>query len=84
MALNIKNEETYRLAQKLSKLTGESMTTATTKAIQERLARVSQTSRASLAQRLLAIGEDCAAHLKEPFKSAKHEDLLYDELRLPR
>jgi hypothetical protein len=32
----------------------------------------------SLADRLLAIGRDCAARLKEPFRSADHGDLLYD------
>jgi hypothetical protein len=37
-----------------------------------------------LADRLLKLGKDCAAHLKEPFKSADHADLLYDEQGLPR
>ena len=32
----------------------------------------------------LAIGKDCAARLKEPFRSADHGDLLYDERGLPR
>ncbi len=36
-----------------------------------------------LAERLLAIGKDCAPHLKEPFRSAEHGDLLYDERGLP-
>jgi antitoxin VapB len=31
-----------------------------------------------------AIGKDCAARLKEPFRSADHADLLYDEHGLPR
>ena len=38
----------------------------------------------SLADRLLAIGKDCAAHLKEPFRSSEHGDLLYDQGGLPR
>jgi antitoxin VapB len=37
-----------------------------------------------LADRLLAIGKDCAARLKEPFRSADPGDLLYDERGLPR
>ena len=37
MSLNIKNEETYRLAQELAQLTGESMTAAVTEAVRERL-----------------------------------------------
>ena len=40
--------------------------------------------RVGLAQRLLAIGKDCAAHLKEPFRSVEHGDLLYDERGLPK
>ncbi len=36
-----------------------------------------------LAQRLLAIGRDCAQYLQEPFRSADHGDLLYDERGLP-
>jgi antitoxin VapB len=37
-----------------------------------------------LSDRLLKIGEDCAAHLKEPFRSVDHGDLLYDERGLPK
>jgi antitoxin VapB len=32
----------------------------------------------------LAIGDDCARHLKEPFRSADHDTLLYDDRGLPR
>jgi antitoxin VapB len=32
-----------------------------------------------LASRLLEIGKDCAAHLKEPFRSVDHSELLYQE-----
>jgi hypothetical protein len=32
----------------------------------------------SLADRMLAIGRDCASRLKEPFLSVDHADLLYD------
>ncbi len=37
-----------------------------------------------LAERLLKIGKDCAAHLKEPFLTVDHGDLLYDEQGLPK
>jgi antitoxin VapB len=84
MGLNIKNREAHQLAEELSKLTGESMTTAVTIALRERLARVRQQQGLSLADRLLAIGRDCAPRLKEPFRSADHGDLLYDERGLPR
>jgi len=84
MSLNIKNEETYRLARELSSLTGESMTQAVTEALRERLLRRRSDRRGSLADRLLAIGADCAARLPEPYRSAEHGDLLYDERGLPR
>lgn len=35
--LNIKNKETYKLAQELSKITGKSMTFAVTEAVREKL-----------------------------------------------
>jgi antitoxin VapB len=84
MAINIKNEETQRLARQLSKLTGESMTTAVTEAVRERLERVRSKGGNGLAERILKIGRDCAAHLKEPFRSKDHGELLYDEKGLPR
>ena len=84
MGLNIKNREAHQLAEELSKLTGESMTTAVTIALRERLARVRQQQGLGLADRLLAIGKDCAVHLKEPFRSADHGEILYDERGLPR
>jgi antitoxin VapB len=84
MGLNIKNTETHRLVQELAALTGESMTAAVTEAVRERLDRVRRERSVSLAERLLAIGKDCAAHLKEPFQSIDHGDLLYDERGLPR
>jgi hypothetical protein len=55
------------------------MTTAVTIALRERLNRVRQQKRLGLADRLLAIGKDCAVRLKEPFRSADHGEILYDE-----
>jgi antitoxin VapB len=37
-----------------------------------------------LSDRLLEIGRDCATRLKEPFRSADHGDLLYDEKGMPK
>ncbi|MFZ2078221.1 MAG: type II toxin-antitoxin system VapB family antitoxin [Xanthobacteraceae bacterium] len=82
MGLNIKNDETCRLVEELAKLTGETLTGAVTQAVRERLDRLQRER--GLADRLLRIGKDCAAHLKEPFRSADHGDLLYDERGLPR
>ena len=69
MGLNIKNEETHQLARELAERTGETMTAAVTTAVRERLERVRREQGDSLADRLLAIGRDCAARLREPFRS---------------
>lgn len=37
-----------------------------------------------LAERLLVIGGDCAAHLKESFRTTDHGEMLYDDHELPR
>ena len=84
MSLNIKNRETYRLVLELAKRTGETMTAAVTIAVRERLDRIRSEQGAGLAERLLRIGQDCAKRLKEPYRSANHEDLLYDDRGLPR
>ena len=84
MSLNIKNEQAHKLAQQLAKASGETMTEAVTKAVRERLERVRRERGVALSERLLEIGKDCAAHLKEPFRSIDHGRLLYDEEGLPR
>jgi len=84
MSLNIKNKDAHKLAQRLARLTGESLTEAVTEAVRERLKRVQDKHAAKLSDRLLEIGRDCATHLKEPFRSADHGDLLYDEEGLPK
>jgi len=84
MSLNIKNEETHRLAQELARETGESMTAAVDKAVRERLARVRGIKGNGLAERLLKIGRECAVHLKEPYRSIDHGEMLYDEKGLPK
>jgi antitoxin VapB len=84
MSMNIKNEEAYRLTKELSKRTGESLTTAVTEAVRERLDRVRREQGGDLADRLLAIGRGCAAHLKEPFRTIEHGTLLYDDQGLPK
>ena len=84
MGLNIKNPETHRLAEELAARTGESMTAAVTTAVRERLQRVRREQSDSLSDRMLAIGKDCAKRLKEPYRSADHGELLYDDRGLPR
>ena len=82
--MNIKNKETYRLTKQLSELTGESLTTAITEAVRERLDRVRRERGVDLAERLLLIGRDCAAHLRQPFRTVNHADMLYDDRGLPK
>ena len=84
MAMNIKNPEAERLTKELASITGESLTAAITAAVRERLKRVRLEHGAGLAERLIAIGEDCASRLKDPFRYAEHGDLLYDDHGLPR
>jgi antitoxin VapB len=84
MSLIIKTKEAQRLARELAALTGESVTSAVTEALRERLDRVRQLRIGGLANRLLAIGKDCAARLREPFRLIDHDNLLYDEHGLPR
>jgi len=83
VSLNIKNAETHELVQELAALTGETQTMAVTVAVRERLERVRHLREVSLADRLLAIGRDTAPRLREPFRTAEHGDLLYDERGLP-
>jgi len=84
MGMNIKNKEAYRLTKQLSKLTGESLTTAVTESVRERLDRIRCERGVDLADRLLVIGRDCAAHLKKTFRTIDHDKMLYDERGLPK
>ena len=89
MGLTIKDDEAQQLAEELAALTGESMSTAVTQALRERLDRLrgeqdGEQNGGRLAERLLAIGRNCASRLKEPYRSAEHGDLLYDDKGLPR
>ena len=81
-SLNLKSGETYSLASRVSKLTGESMTEAVTIALQERLDRLEP--QGSLADQLMAIGADCAKRLSPRVKRLDHATLLYDKAGLPK
>jgi antitoxin VapB len=54
------------------------------RAVRERLERVHDTKKDSLAERLLEIGRECAPLWKEPYRSADHGELLYDEKGWPK
>ena len=83
MHLNIKNDEAHRLATELARCTGESLTTAVTIALRERLDRERRrSSRAGIASSLLALAEGFAAQPERDTRSAD-EILGYDENGLP-
>ena len=86
MALNLKDPETHRLARELARATGKSMREAVTEAIRLRLeqVRASSDEGETWYADLLAIADDVAAHLPEPYRSATVDELLYDEHGLPR
>ncbi len=84
MSLNIKNEEAHRFARELAECTGESMATAVTRAVRERLDRVRKRRGMSKVERILKIARESAPLWKEPFRSVDHGDLLYDEKGLPK
>ena len=85
MSLNIKNDETCRLATDLARLTGETKTRAITVALRERLKR--ERRRSGLERRareLRAIAERCAKLMGPGPSAVEHGDLLYDERGLPK
>lgn len=83
MALSIKDPETERLARALAERTGESITAATRKALEERLRRVGSDARKS------ALLEDLAASRRRwsamPVVDPRSADEIigYDEAGLP-
>jgi antitoxin VapB len=86
MSLNIKNPEAHALATRLAQKTGETLTDAVTTALRERLERLEWAGDfdEALYQKLKAIATDCRKHMKEPYLSIEHGDLLYDERGLPK
>ena len=82
MHLNIKNDEAHKLATELAQLTGESLTSAVTLALRERLTRERRRRRADkIAARLMRIGSAYAA-LPDTGRSPD-EILGYDDNGLP-
>jgi antitoxin VapB len=82
MSLNIKDEETHRLARQLARLTGENMTRAVSQAVRERLERVRGKSKEGMAEKLMKIARSSGPLWKKPYVSL--EELLYDEKGLPK
>jgi antitoxin VapB len=84
VSLNIKNPETCHLIEELAEATGETMTGAVTIAVRERLGRIRQRKTGSLAERLVAIGRECAERFGPEYRALDHDALLYDENGMPR
>ena len=85
MSLNIKNAETCRLVDRLSRLTGETKTGAITVALRERLERENRIRSAETrARELRAIAERCARLMGPGPSAVEHGDMLYDERGLPK
>lgn len=82
--LNIKNAEAHILASELATLTGESLTEAVTTALRERLERERKArEREAKIERLLELGREIRAHMREPVSSEDHNDLYDPETGLP-
>lgn len=83
MALNIRNVEAERLATRLAKLTGENKTEAVTKALRDRLAKVTRDRHGRrLADELDEIATQCARRKVRDSRPAD-EILGYDDAGLP-
>lgn len=83
--LNIKSEDAYRMASRLAELTGESLTTAVTTALRERLEREEQLrDREERKRRIREIAADIRRHMKHPLPTSDHSWLYDDETGLPK
>jgi antitoxin VapB len=81
--LNIKSEDAYRLASRLAELTGESLTSVVTKALQAELDREERQRDLKVrVDRVMAIAKDIRAHMREPVSS--DTSWMYDENGLPK
>ena len=85
MGLNIKNDETCRLAGELARLTGETMTGAITVALRDRLEREKRLRDVDARiEELVAIGRRCAELMGPGPSAVEHGDMLYDDRGLPK
>jgi antitoxin VapB len=85
MSLSIKNPDTSALARRLADRTGESLTTAITVAVRERLDKLER--EAGQERRIAELREivrDVAPRLRDSPRSWEVGDLLYDERGLPK
>lgn len=85
MSLNIKNPEAHKLATELAQLSGVSLTEAVTEALREKLARVKKREPdPKLLEDLQRIAHDIASRMSPEVKELDIDELLYDELGMPK
>jgi antitoxin VapB len=85
MAFSIRNPDAERMAREIVSITGESLTSAVTGALQERLARLKTREQHNKEARLAAIQEIVARISKLPTLSHASDDEIFgwDECGLP-
>jgi antitoxin VapB len=85
MSLNIKNPEAHRLATELAKLTGDTLTEAVTKALREKIARVKKREPdPKLLEDMTRIAREISSRMSPEDKALDIDELLYDEMGLPK
>ena len=86
MSLNIKNPETYRLVKELARETGQSMTAAVADAVRERLERIraERGEKRIDIERGLALLREIRERLGPEYLAQDFDELLYDEMGLPK
>ncbi len=81
--LDIESDDAYRLASRLSELTGESLTSVVTKALQAELDRQERQRDIDVTvERMFEMGREIRAHMREPVSS--DTNWMYDEDGLPK
>jgi antitoxin VapB len=84
VSLNIKNEETHRLVRRLAELTGQSQTSAVEDAVRRRLEELERAeSRSARREAMMRIARESAALIDQDLSNDPNE-VLYDEVGMPR
>ena len=86
MSLNLKNPRAHALAAKLAGMTGENLTTAVIRALEERLHRESEKrlGQKTTSARILSFAERFASGMPEQCRSEDHASMLYGDDGMPR
>lgn len=85
VSLNIKNPQAHTLATELAELTGESLTTAVIRSLEERLKQQRRRrDESGTAERIVRFADRFAAGMKQGCRSEDHAALLFGEDGLPR